>query len=152
MWREPDVRRDAPDRPDPTRGGRGATDRQVALTTDPRDVFTQDLELPRGEARARVPGRDRAYLLRGSAVRTLATVGAFRIVSASDLRDADGRPADALTGDLRHLRDQGLVTTTPVMLGREQATGVVLTEAGQRLLDEARTGPARDGQAFFAGA
>lgn len=152
MWREPDVRRDVPERPDLARGGRGASDRRATLATDPREVFSQDLDLPRGEARERVPGRERAYLLSGSEARTLATVGAFRLVPAGDLRDADGRPADARTGDLRHLRDQGLVTTTPLMLGRERATGVTLTEAGRRLLDEARTVPSRDGQTFFAGA
>lgn len=30
---------------------------------------------------------DRAYTMRGSEVRTLATVGAFRVVSSGDLRD-----------------------------------------------------------------
>ena len=38
--------------------------------------------------------RDREYTLRGSETRTLATVGAFRVVSARDLRDHLDRAAD----------------------------------------------------------
>ena len=44
---------------------------------DARDVFTRDLELPRGRERERVWARDSDVTLRGSEVRTLATVGAF---------------------------------------------------------------------------
>src|SRR2546422_6057152 len=55
---------------------------------DPRDVFMRDLDLPRGRDREVVyDGRDRQYTLRGSETRALSTVGAFRVVSASDLRD-----------------------------------------------------------------
>ena len=49
---------------------------------DVRDVFTRDLELPRGRERERVWARDCDVTLRGSEVRTLATVGAFRVVPA----------------------------------------------------------------------
>jgi hypothetical protein len=41
---------------------------------DARDVFTRDLELPRGRERERVWARDSDVRLRGSEVRTLATV------------------------------------------------------------------------------
>ena len=58
--------------------------------------------------------RDREYTLRGSETRTLATVGAFRVVSSRDLRDYDDRPLDPRSGDLRHLREQGLVETVRV--------------------------------------
>src|SRR6478672_10697738 len=47
-------------------------------STDPRDVFLRDLDLPRGPERERVFDGDREYTLRGSESRTLATVGAFR--------------------------------------------------------------------------
>ena len=57
--------------------------------------------------------RDREYTLRGSESRTLATVGAFRVVSSRDLRDHDGSPADPRSGDLRHLREQGLIEPVP---------------------------------------
>ena len=83
---------------------RDARERDV----DPRDVFTRALHLPRGLAREIVRDRDRQYTLRGSETRTLATVGAFRVVSSRDLRDHHGRPADPRSGDLRHLREQGL--------------------------------------------
>ena len=59
---------------------------------DPRDVFTRDLDLPRGREREIVRDRDREYTLRGSESRTLATVGAFRVVSSRDLRDHHDRP------------------------------------------------------------
>ena len=45
--------------------------------------------------------RGEDYLLRGSEVRTLATVGAFRVVPAEDLREAPGVRAQASRG--RHL-------------------------------------------------
>jgi hypothetical protein len=44
---------------------------------DPRDVFMQDLDLPRSDERERVHDRDRDYRLRESETRTLSTVGAF---------------------------------------------------------------------------
>jgi hypothetical protein len=50
--------------------------------SDIRDVFTRDLELPRGPERQRVWAGDSDVRLRGSEVRTLATVGAFRVVPA----------------------------------------------------------------------
>lgn len=81
---------------------------------DPRDIFTRDLDLPRGREREIVRDRDRECMLRGSESRTLATVGAFRVVSSRDLRDHHDRPADPRSGDLRHLREQALVETTRV--------------------------------------
>jgi hypothetical protein len=53
-----------------------------ARDTDPREVFTRHLNLPRGLQRELVRDRDREYTLRGSESRTLATVGAFRVVSS----------------------------------------------------------------------
>ena len=61
---------------------------------DPRDVFIRYLRLPRGMDREIVRDRDRQYTLRGSESRTLATVGAFRVVSSRDLLDHHDRPAD----------------------------------------------------------
>src|SRR5690606_417334 len=73
------------------------------------DAFDRHIWLPRGPERELVRDRGREYTLRGSDTRTLATVGAFRVVSSRDLRDHDGRRADPRSGDLRHLREQGLV-------------------------------------------
>ena len=81
---------------------------------DPRDVFIRDLDLPRGREREIVRVRDREYALRGSESRTLATVGAFRVVSSRDLRDHHDRPADPRSSDLRHLRELRLIETTRV--------------------------------------
>src|SRR4051794_8658960 len=46
---------------------------------DPRDVFQQGLALPRGREREHVYVDGERYDLRGSEVRTLATIGAFRV-------------------------------------------------------------------------
>jgi hypothetical protein len=72
-----------------------------------RDAFTRHVHLPLGPERELVRDRDREYTPRGSESRTLATVGAFRVVSSRDLRDHDGSPPDPRSGDLRHLREQG---------------------------------------------
>ena len=82
----------------------------------------------------------------------LATVGAFRVVPAGDLRDHAGRPADPRERDLRHLREAGLVRTIR-QHGRRDAV-VVLTDEGRDLLESHRSvgddrGPSR--QEFYAG-
>jgi hypothetical protein len=99
-------------------------------------VFLRDLDLPRSHRRERVHDRDREYTLRESESRTLSTVGAFRVVSSRDLSDHHGRHADPRSGDLRHLREQGLVRTIP-MDGRKDVA-VVLTERGRSLLESRR--------------
>jgi hypothetical protein len=95
--------------------------------------------------------RTRTYELRGSEVRTLATVGAFRVVPASDLRDHDNRPADPRKGDLSHLRDLGLVCTMPYVVGNTRTTLVTLTEQGRSVLEDARRDHDRERQVFYAG-
>jgi hypothetical protein len=122
---------------------------------DPRDrergdVFTRGLDLPRDRDREVVyDSRDEAYTLRGSESRTLATVGAFRVVSVRDLRDRDDRPADLRNGDLRHLREQGLIETVRVPGYREQA--VVLTDRGRDVLETHRNRDCDNGQLFHEG-
>lgn len=96
---------------------------------DPRDAFLDKLDLPRGLERERVHERDREYSLRGSESRTLSIVGTFRVVSSGDLRDHDNRPVDPRKGDLRHLREQGLVRTVPLHGHRDHA--IVLTDRGR---------------------
>jgi hypothetical protein len=114
---------------------------------DPREVFTRRLNLPRGLEREVVRHRDREYTLRGSKSRTLATVGAFRVVSSRDLRDYSGRPTDPRSGDLRHLREQGLVEAVRVPGCREQA--VTLTKEGRSLLEHHRDRDHGDRQTFY---
>ena len=132
--------RDPPDRDD---------DRSLDRDHGRGDVFTRDLDLPRGPEREIVHDRDREYTLRGSESRTLATVGAFRVVSSRDLRDHDGRPADPRSGDLRHLREQRLVETTRVPGSRDYA--VSLTKDGRSLLESHRDRDRDGSQTFYAG-
>jgi len=135
-WTDDPRDRNDPDR-ELSRGGRGGlTNPRERDRLDIRDVFTRDLDLPRGPERQRVWARDSDVRLRGSEVRTLATVGAFRVVPAGDLRDGQDRPLDPNRGDLRHLRDQGLVETMPT-IGEGRAL-VVLTERGRDVLERNR--------------
>mgnify|MGYP001617329126 FL=1 len=60
--------------------------------------------LPRGLERELVRDRGREYELRGSQIRTLSTIGAFRVVPARHLRDHRDQPGDPREPDLRHLR------------------------------------------------
>ncbi len=120
------------------------------LEVDPRDVFMRGLDLPRGRNREIVrDARDREYTLRGSETRTLSTVGAFRVVPASELRDHFDRPADPRDGDLRHLREQGLVQT--VRLDGRGDVAVALTDRGRDLLEANRDRNQDTRQVFYAG-
>ena len=141
-----DARRAEPGR-ELNQGSRGGTSDALErdLSRDPRDVFTRDLDLPRGPNRERVWIREQSVLLRGSEVRALATVGAFRVAHAEDLRDGQGQPLDPRGGDLRHLKQEHLVRTIPVRDGRAL---VVLTERGRDVLERNRHG--RE-QQFYAG-
>jgi len=117
--------------------------------SDPRELFTRDLNLPRGLEREIVRERDREYTLRGSEARTLATVGAFRVVSSRDLRDHHDRPLDPRSSDLRHLREQGLVETVRVPGSRDYA--VALTPDGRSVLEHHRDRDQSDRQTVWTG-
>ena len=138
---EPAHPRDDARWPDGT-GGPGAP-------RDRHDVFTRHVDLPRGPERERVRDRDRVYTLRGSESRSLATVGAFRVVSSSDLRNHDGSRASLRSGDLRHLREQGLIETARVPGYRDHA--VALTKAGHSLLERHRDTQPERRQTFHSG-
>ena len=75
---------------------------------DPRDVFLREVNLPRSDIRERVHDRDREYSLRESESRTLATVGAFRVVSSRDLSDHNGRQA------VGPLKNEPQLTSEPI--------------------------------------
>lgn len=115
----------------------------------PLEIFTRGLNLPHGLERETVRDRDREYTLRGSETRTLATVGAFRVVSSRDLRDHHNRPLDPRSSDLRHLREQGLVETVRVPGSREHA--VALTRDGRHLLEQSRSRDGNARQTFWHG-
>jgi len=86
----------APDRGstwDRSIGGRGSTsDRHPNNERDSRDVFTKDLDLPRGSERRPVRERDRVYEIDWAESRALATIGAFRVVAESDLQPSATTP------------------------------------------------------------
>ena len=71
------------------------------------------------------------------------------MVSSRDLRDHDGSPADPRSGDLRHLREQGLIETTRVPGYRDHA--VSLTKDGRSLLESHRDLDRNHHQSFYAG-
>ena len=88
-WDDDGRSRDAEnDRPDLNRGGRAGTDRRDRIDVDPRDVFMQELSLPRGPDRERVYVHEHTYRLRGSETRTLAAVGVDELVDRTDLAGA----------------------------------------------------------------
>jgi DNA-binding MarR family transcriptional regulator len=159
MWRDHDPRWDDADRsrddeierPDPSRGSRGASDPREVLPRDPRDVFTRGLALPRGSRRQRVTFRDRSYELRGSEVRLLATVGAFRAVPQRDLERSESDNVARREKDIEHLRSAGLIETRPFGAGSSRTTLVTLTDRGRELLEAAQDRSIEDRQQFYAG-
>ena len=126
------------------------SDSRELRETDPRDVVTQGLELPKGRERERVHVHDHEYELRGSEVRTLATVGAFRVVPASDVQDEAGRAGDLWHGDLDRLRTEGLIRTV-APTGRDvSGTLIALTERGREVLEANRTPDHQPAQVFYS--
>ena len=121
---------------------------------DPGEIFARGLDLPDGPDRERVhvPEHGQDYYLRGSEVRALATIGAFRVVPADDLRDHADRAGDVRRGDLGRLRAAGLIRTV-APLDRETRTAIVtLTERGRELLEIRRPTTDDRSQRFVAGA
>jgi hypothetical protein len=108
---------------------------------DPRDVLMRDLDLPRGDERELVVDRDRVYELDGEDSRTLAVVGAFRIVPEQAL--------DLPHETLENLHDQRLVEV--VDLG-DSERGLTLTTEARDLLDSHSLERDREpSQLFYAG-
>jgi hypothetical protein len=109
---------------------------------DPRDALMRDLDLPRGDERELVVDRNRVYELDREDSRTLAAVGAFRVVPEHDL----DLPRDTLD----NLHDQRLVET--VELGHGER-GLTLTSDGRDLLhSHSLERDAEPSQVFYAGA
>jgi DNA-binding PadR family transcriptional regulator len=138
MWDRYDPRDDDRDRGnawDRSLAGRGSTsDRDRNEERDPRDVFTKDLDLPRGCERRPVRERDRVYEINGTESRMLATIGAFRVVSESDLHDLRD-DSDSPRRSARHLEREGLIRTSPLS---SDDRAVTLTDCGRDLLEANR--------------
>lgn len=145
-----DARESAKERPTMGRGGADADPREPA-ERNPRDVFSRSLDLPRGPSREPVEWDGDVYRLRGSDVRTLATVGAFRIVPVDDLRDDHGRSASLHRGDVGHLRSLGLLEHVASVDRESGRAFLTLTERGRDLLEAHRTRDDDRPQAFHAG-
>jgi hypothetical protein len=106
----------------------------------------------KGNTRERVMVRERDYRLSGEDVRTLAAVGAFRVVPAGDLRAPNARTPTRPSRDLERLRDAGLVRTMPFVLGETRSTLVTLTREGRDVLEHhRRPDDGEPRQAFYAG-
>jgi hypothetical protein len=134
MFRDDERRPDDPDR---------SNDRSDRANRE-LDAFAQSLDLPRGLEREQVDG----YWLRGSEVRTLATVGAFRAVPRCDLE----RHSAARSREIDRLRQGGLLATTPYKIGGRRLTIVTLTREGLALLEgHRRDGRLDERQQFYAG-
>jgi hypothetical protein len=134
------------------RGGRSGSKvrPRTPAPSDVRDVLTQQLELPRGDAREWVWLGEQPYDLRASEVRTLAAVGAFRVVEGQDVQ-ADGK-RDRWHGDLDHLRQAKLVEFATKVLDGHPTTVVMLTREGQSLLERhQRTHGDEPRQAYYSG-
>jgi DNA-binding MarR family transcriptional regulator len=119
------------------------------------EVFTRGLDLPNGLQRERVyvHAHDADYYLRGSEVRALATIGAFRVVSSDDLHDDRGRRGDIHHGDLARLKQAGLIrVAAPFDRGGSRGSIVTLTERGRETLESHRAHDSEVRQTFYAGA
>jgi len=131
---------------------REPSDPRDAEDLDPRDVFARGLELPHGSERERVHVHEHDFEIRGSEVRTLAVVGAFRVVPVDDLSDQRGRSGDLWHGDLDRLRTAGLIRTVAPLdrPDRERTTLIALTRRGRDLLERHRKSNHEPHQAFYA--
>lgn len=119
--------------------------------SDPHEVFTRGLDVPRGLQRERLAEGEREYDLRGSQVRALAAIGAFRVVPAGELRDAHDAPMRIDRGDLYELRRAGLVRIVTPKLHRQRTPVVTLTHRGRALLEAHRRPDSHEAQTFYAG-
>src|SRR6266852_1347367 len=129
----------------------GPSDPREGDALDPRDAFASGLDLPRGHDRERVYVHEHEYELRGAEARALATIGTFRVVPASDLRDDRGQPGDLRHGDLERLRHAGLVRRVAPVEGPRRTALVTLTERGRELLEHHRSPNHEPAQRFYAG-
>ena len=112
----------------------GSSERDRSEDRDPRNAFTRDLDLPRGWERRPVRERDRVYEIDGTESRMLGTIGAFRVVSESDLHDLRDESSNPRRS-VRHLEDEGLIRRSPLS---SDDRAVVLTECGRNLLEANR--------------
>ena len=112
----------------------GSTNATAMKTANRATCSPEDLDLPRGRERRPVRERDRIYEIDGTESRMLGTIGAFRVVSESDLHDLRDEASNP-RGSVRHLEDEGLIRRSPLS---SDDRAVVLTERGRDLLEANR--------------
>lgn len=155
MWRDVDPRDMERERPDIGRGGSGTPQLEFteASSADSRDTFTRGLDVPRSAARERIRVNEQEYRLSGDDVRTVARVGAFRVVPANELRHLESGAGRRTARELERLRERGLIKTMPYMVGRTRTQLVTLTDQGRELLETRRrpSEPDEARQTFYAG-
>jgi hypothetical protein len=139
VWDRYDPRSDDRDRgesPDRSFGGRAGSNERDRRNEDrdPRDVFTRGLDLPRGRERRPVRDRDHIYEIDGTESRMLGTIGAFRVVSESDLHDLRHESSNP-RHSVRHLENEGLICGCPLS---SDDRAVTLTDRGRDLLEANR--------------
>ena len=120
-----------------------STEVQARNHTRDKEFIDRHLSLPRGTTLERVEGRERTHLLDEADMRTLATIGAFRVVPIEDLDES---------GDLRRLSNAGLISneTLTDIAGSQRIAS--LTFEGKAVLEANRSfGGDGPGQAFYAG-
>jgi len=134
------------------RGSRGDGSPSDIRDNDGRNVFGRHVDLPRGPERELVRERKRSYELNGAESEALATIGAFRVVHADDLRDVFDRERELRPAQqgLRHLQESGLLERIP--LESRDRDVVVLTGRGRDVLEANRLERDREPkQSFYAG-
>jgi hypothetical protein len=139
-----DRRHEAP-RAKPEETPRPGADDRTAFARSPH------LRLPETPVREPIEHGRHQYRLNGEETRILATVGAFRVIPATDL-DGASRDTDVWNGPIRALADQGLVERRTLVINEQPTAVVALTREGKSLLDASQDG-GRDGarQQYHAG-
>lgn len=143
--------RDRGDSQDRNRGSRGGGERPAGCD-DNGGVFARHVDLPHGSERELVRERKRSYELNGREGEALATVAAFRVVQASDLRELLGHEHGERSAQksLEHMEASGLLE--PIPMERRDEDVVVATDRGRDLLEANRREHAGERQqAFYAG-
>jgi len=126
-----------PERKDAPSVGRIAPERPEPSSIGPREMYSPKPERD-DSPRAHTLG-DRTFLLRDSELQTMAELGTFRVVAATDLaRFAYASDSARMQRDIRRLTQQGLVSerTLPVS-GRKTLRVLALTKTGKRVIEKA---------------
>jgi hypothetical protein len=125
--------------PEMPRAARGPSGGAVVerADRDPSEPLARQIAITRSAERAPVLFREQTYELRASEVRTLATVGAFRVVRAEALPADTAR--DPWHGDLAHLRSAKLIAVQSHVIEGERVALVTLSHRGKALLQHYQT-------------